>query len=73
MEVKVELVPFVAPFVFTKIVLVVFQSVLPANWIKVDLRSLFRPIFEEKGWFLKYLAKILAKKYIRIVNKTFCL
>ena len=59
MEVEVSL----APLVFTMIVSVVSECVLKENLFKVDQRSLFRAIFDEKGWISKYLPKILAKKY----------
>ena len=37
------------PLEFTKIVLVVLGYVLPVNLIKVDQRSLFWKILDEKG------------------------
>ena len=60
-----------APLEFTKIVLVLFGCVLPAKLIKVDQRKLFPALFDEKGWIMKHVRKILAKKYI--VNDPFFL
>ena len=58
MEVQAE----IAPLEFTKIVLVVFGCVLPANLIKVDQEALFCATFDDKSSNLKYLAKFLSKK-----------
>ena len=59
----------VASFELTKIELVVLGCILPANFTKMDKRILFRAIVDEKG--LKYLAKKLTKKLIKIVNNFF--
>ena len=58
MEVKVEL----APTRLHKDCVCCVWCVIPANLIKVNQRSLFPDIFDEKGWILKHLAKIFAKK-----------
>ena len=65
-----EIETTIDPLKFTKVELVVLGCVLPANLIKVDQRSLFRAIFDEGGWILKDLPKILDKKLIKLVNNT---
>ena len=64
MKVEVKL----APSEFTKTVLVVERCVLSENLIKVEQRSLFHAIFDEKDIILKCLSKFLANKQIKIDN-----
>ena len=44
------------------VVLVIFGCVFPANLFKMNQRNFFHAIFDEKGWILKYLPTLLAKK-----------